>query len=272
MSVIDLTFDDDDREASATLQQLSQATPRHVRDEIYELSDSTPTAPDRFNVASQPPGRKRKRVGTQELALGDTAVVESADGTQVIALQHAAHVIEVGDSPVAEGEVPVDVEAYQDTQAQMHVGSQQYTPTQSAARYNGNRGVAPHQYTNPSSYQAHGRQFANAGAYGGQMPFSGAGQQGAPYSDSRIVLPRPPAYTGPDPAMDTSASQRTGAAASMRMIGQLRAVAVVSTGSVHYREGTATQVPTTLRNRRGAAQEVELYDQAGGLIGMLEQS
>ncbi|KAJ2175660.1 hypothetical protein GGF45_003810, partial [Coemansia sp. RSA 551] len=35
---------------------------------------------------------------------------------------------------------------------------------------------------------------------------------------------------------------------------------------------TATQVPTTLRNRRGAAQEVELYDQAGGLIGMLEQS
>ncbi|KAJ1856106.1 hypothetical protein GGH12_003050 [Coemansia sp. RSA 1822] len=271
MSVIDLTFDDDDREASATLQQLSQATPRHVRDEIYELSDSTPTAPDRFNVASQPPGRKRKRVGTQELALGDTAV-ESADDTQVIALQHAAHVIEVGDSPIAEGEVPVDVEAYQDTQAQMNVGNQQYTPTQSAARYNGNRGVAPHQYTNPSSYQAHGRQFANAGAYGGQMPFSGAGQQGAPYSDSRIVLPRPPAYTGPDPAMDTSASQRTGAAASMRMIGQLRAVAVVSTGSIHYREGTATQVPTTLRNRRGAAQEVELYDQAGGLIGMLEQS
>ncbi|KAJ2123811.1 hypothetical protein IW147_002240 [Coemansia sp. RSA 720] len=271
MSVIDLTFDDDDREASATLQQLSQATPRHVRDEIYELSDSTPTAPDRFNVASQPPGRKRKRVGTQELALGDTAV-ESADDTQVIALQHATHVIEVGDSPIAEGEVPVDVEAYQDTQAQIHVGNQQYTPTQSAARYNGNRGVAPHQYTNPSSYQAHGRQFANAGAYGGQMPFSGAGQQGAPYSDSRIVLPRPPAYTGPDPAMDTSASQRTGAAASMRMIGQLRAVAVVSTGSIHYREGTATQVPTTLRNRRGAAQEVELYDQAGGLIGMLEQS
>ncbi|KAJ2139157.1 hypothetical protein J3F82_005825, partial [Coemansia sp. RSA 637] len=275
MSVIDLTFDDDDREASATLQQLSQATPRHVRDEIYELSDSTPTVPDRFNVASQPPGRKRKRVGTQESALGDSAALESADDTQVIALQHAAlvpHVIEVGDSPIAEGELPVDVEAYEDSQAQIHMGNQQYTPTQSAARYNSNIGVASHQYTNPSSYQAHGRQFANVDAYGGQMPFSGTGQQRAPYSDSRIVLPRPPAYTGPDPAMDTSASLRTGAVASMRMIGQLRAVAVVSTGSVHYREGTATQVPTTLRNRRGAAQEVELYDQAGGLIGMLEQS
>ncbi|KAJ2805140.1 hypothetical protein H4R21_001371 [Coemansia helicoidea] len=58
----------------------------------------------------------------------------------------------------------------------------------------------------------------------------------------------------------------------MRMLGQLRAVAVISTGSVHYQCGSEAQVPTTLRNRQGPTQEVELYDSRGQLIGTLEQS
>ncbi|KAJ1993784.1 hypothetical protein GGI25_000926 [Coemansia spiralis] len=63
-----------------------------------------------------------------------------------------------------------------------------------------------------------------------------------------------------------------GSRSRMLMLGQLRAVAVISTGSVHYHEGSAMQVPTTLRNRPGAAKEVELYDSTNRLIGTLEQS
>ncbi|KAJ2549873.1 hypothetical protein EV175_004278, partial [Coemansia sp. RSA 1933] len=75
-----------------------------------------------------------------------------------------------------------------------------------------------------------------------------------------------PSETKPLPNSPVGSNPRLG------MLGQLKAVSVTSTGSVHYRNGEATQIPTILRNRTGSTQEVELFDHGNRLIGTLEQS
>ncbi|KAJ2213186.1 hypothetical protein EV179_004061 [Coemansia sp. RSA 487] len=78
-------------------------------------------------------------------------------------------------------------------------------------------------------------------------------------------------YQTPD-ATDPLASNTNSKNSRLCMLGQLKAVAVISTGSVHYRNGEATQIPTLLRNRTGTIHEVELFDHDNRLIGTLEQS
>ncbi|KAJ1725271.1 hypothetical protein LPJ53_000498 [Coemansia erecta] len=57
----------------------------------------------------------------------------------------------------------------------------------------------------------------------------------------------------------------------MRMLGQLKAVMIMSTGSEHFRTGTATQIPVTLRNNVGT-REVQMLDNLGRQVGSLEES
>ncbi|KAJ1815230.1 hypothetical protein LPJ75_002441, partial [Coemansia sp. RSA 2598] len=59
----------------------------------------------------------------------------------------------------------------------------------------------------------------------------------------------------------------------MSMIGQLKAVVGVSSGSAYFKDDAATQIPTTLINREGGDMEsVDVYDNRGRLIGTLEKS
>ncbi|KAJ2816092.1 hypothetical protein IWW50_006617, partial [Coemansia erecta] len=197
MNVIDLTFDDDDdREAgSAALLQMAQSTPRRGTDEVYELSDGTPTAPVQFKLSSQPPARKRKRLGTQESALTDTTL-ECPEDTPA-AVSRAQLVIEVGDSPVIDSSEPVEVDTDQldtDYGASPLVRRRQYAPTQAIVPSSMARGAAAQQHAGygsyqahagpssyqahvgPSSYQAHGRRFADTDTYP-------TAHLAAPYSD-----------------------------------------------------------------------------------------
>ncbi|KAJ2318968.1 hypothetical protein IWW52_002244, partial [Coemansia sp. RSA 2704] len=265
---------------------------------VLEVLGSTSAAPGGFQVSRQPPGRMRKRMGVQQGSANANPAHGSDDQIQVAAMLanqlQSPLVIEVGDSPDIDHGQAFDVDAeqpdrlpprhpdldQQPTAGAPHSQFQHYLP----ATYPSQMLHQHQQYTNPGSYQPHSQRPTGAGGHSGQMPF--APPMPGSHANARVVLPTPQPYVArnsplyPDSAGPPVAStshavgmpgQRAGRR-NMRMIGQLRAVAVISTGSVHYREGTATQVPTTLRNRRGAAQEVELFDQAGGLIGMLEQS
>ncbi|KAJ2506329.1 hypothetical protein GGI11_006703, partial [Coemansia sp. RSA 2049] len=97
-------------------------------------------------------------------------------------------------------------------------------------------------------------------------------------SNSNVQRSYPPqsseldGHPEPGTSADSLASTLNSLYARLRMLGQLKAVAVVSTGSVHYSTGQATQIPVKLRNRKGVTLEVELFDRENRLIGTLEQS
>ncbi|KAJ2077793.1 hypothetical protein H4R24_004913 [Coemansia sp. RSA 988] len=115
----------------------------------------------------------------------------------------------------------------------------------------------------------HVSQSSNTAGQGAPVSLQNSGTylaQGMTPGRRTQMAPTPAVSTVPD------ASNGNGPSGHMRMIGQLRAVAVISTGSTHYRQGSSLQIPTTLRNRQGSAQEVELFDSDGRLIGTLEQS
>ncbi|KAJ2722304.1 hypothetical protein GGI07_003386 [Coemansia sp. Benny D115] len=80
------------------------------------------------------------------------------------------------------------------------------------------------------------------------------------------------ATAGRSASTSASVASSPNAGGRLYMLGQLRAVAVIYSGSAHFREGRVEHIPTTLRNRVGGAKEVQLWDNRGGLIGTLEDS
>ncbi|KAJ2672124.1 hypothetical protein IWW42_003029 [Coemansia sp. RSA 1085] len=279
MSFIDLTVDDGDHSvAENPLVMQIPTTPQrlgHSSDsDVYEVSDITPTGPVRFQMSSQPPGRKRKRASSQELP--EDNAVTSANAMQPAVPEQSAlsssDVIEVRDSPVIDQGTPMDVDEVAETHMQTATNaaySEQLIHQHTHSNQNGQQQVIA-----PSSYQPHVSRYTN-----GSFPAQQAPLSAHPHTAASLPTPHPYIARGSalhsqpplQPVASTSNATR-GSSQRMRMIGQLQAVAVISTGSKHYREGTATQIPTMLRNREGTTVEVDLYDQAGGIIGTLEQS
>ncbi|KAJ2847663.1 hypothetical protein IWW36_003740 [Coemansia brasiliensis] len=204
-------------------------------------------------------------------------------------------IIEVRDSPVIDQGTPMDVDEIEDTHLQTAENNNTYSEQliHQNAHSNHNEQELTFQLSNetglsqqqqqqqqqqqtiaPNRYQPHMYRFANDSLASQQPSLS-------THSHPSSSLPTPHPYIARGSTLHSQLPLQQVASTSnaarvpsqrMRMIGQLQAVAVISTGSKHYREGTATQIPTTLRNREGVTVEVDLYDQAGEIIGTLERS
>ncbi|KAJ2791704.1 hypothetical protein H4R20_006831, partial [Coemansia guatemalensis] len=320
MSVIDLTFDDDDDgsadgrlSASMLSNELEATGLSAARPEVLEVDNDNAVSPIVFQIASHPPTRKRKRPGTQaqdeaesnmsvtnndtQAPLSQSQLSQSqqlhSQSSQGQLLQDAPVVIDVEDSTYlgsddSQGGI-IDVDSDHASDKAL-VSPQQQTPASSSGRpriqqsymhldgYQAQRPPAtPATVTAPSAPSS--VPFANR-TQQASPPFNTA-MQNAPVSlqsSGRYVAQgmslgrRDPMAPTPAVSAAPNAPNGSGASGHMRMIGQLRAVAVISTGSAQYRQGSSLQVPTTLRNRQGSAQEVELFDSDRKLLGTLEQS
>ncbi|KAJ2618013.1 hypothetical protein H4S08_000093 [Coemansia sp. RSA 1365] len=309
MSVIDLTFDDDDGsvdrrpDVSMVSDTLDPSGPSLSRPEVHEVDNDITVSPIVFQIASHPPTRKRKRPGTQALEEAEPAMDVTNNSTQMTVsqseqlrsqpLQNESIVIDVEDSPYLSSDdsqaAIIEVDSDQTSEKAMSF------PQQRGAASNSGGSQIQQSYMQLDSYQAQRPPAKVAAATTTTatltVPFSNHTQQtsqtfGTTGQSAPVSLQSPGPYLAQGaslgrgtsmtstPAVGTAPGPSNGSVSSghMRMIGQLRAVAVISTGSVHYRQGSSLQVPTTLRNRQGSAQEVELFDSGGLLIGTLEQS
>ncbi|KAJ1948603.1 hypothetical protein FBU59_001518, partial [Linderina macrospora] len=90
------------------------------------------------------------------------------------------------------------------------------------------------------------------------------------------ILPRPPPQQQPVALHPYSNSARPLAnnqspdPSRLCMLGQLRAVAMISSSSIYYRGSAQMSIPIVLQKHPGTSQEVDLFDQHGNLVGTLE--
>ncbi|KAJ1798824.1 hypothetical protein LPJ59_002252 [Coemansia sp. RSA 2399] len=311
MSVIDLTFDDDARGSESDTDvfllpdrshtEKNNTQPNNVA--AADIPNSRPLSQLQFNISNTPPARKRKRSvddSVERLSSGSPS-----DHGHVAQRPRLGAVINIDDSPsIASTDIAMD-ESNTDESTTIQ------PPSTLPDRVSGNVGLpnnhraSPYSISNPNGMSQHysaSRMSTEGMDRTMYAPFSNTVLQNQmqqqqqqplarrhqPHSEGVNVVsavrgsntngqygfPSPAAtlgYQTPEATNDL-ASNTNSVNARLRMLGQLKAVAVISTGSVHYRIGEAVQIPTILRNRTGVIQDVELFDHDNRLIGTLEQS
>ncbi|KAJ1939862.1 hypothetical protein EC988_007195, partial [Linderina pennispora] len=99
-----------------------------------------------------------------------------------------------------------------------------------------------------------------------------------PYSDNtsrkasrpHTTLPQLPYSNNQSPSAPRQNTPRPPETSRLCMLGQLRAVAMISSTSIYFREGVQMSIPIVLQMHPGTSQEVDLFDKHGSLVGTLE--
>ncbi|KAJ1735646.1 hypothetical protein LPJ61_000441 [Coemansia biformis] len=281
MSVVDLTVGDDDGESGL---HANMAAP-----EVLEVADDAPGPGLAFRVAGRPPGHRRQRPApplSSAAPAVSVAPASSVDETRPDGLHSWGDIVDVSDSSVraspASDSDGSQVAVVEVDDAPVADGASQHQHQRGlglpvddghsagvwAPEHDSHMALGGYQAQRrrPAQWPGHGAEAGSLGA----GPLSGRTRR--PPHVAGLVGPGAPRFDGPLAPAVGGATGAGDQSERMRMIGQLRAVAVISTGSVYYLEGGEAQVPTTLRNRQGSAQVVELHDRRGQLIGTLEQS
>ncbi|KAJ1892757.1 hypothetical protein LPJ66_006152, partial [Kickxella alabastrina] len=316
MTLIDLTFEDDDSESVVAELGLeaTRIPPSRSHSNISAANSKMPTIADNVIITSSPEselqpepeleseqwqrdpglqigdklsGRKRLHSPADVQEIADVAETPPARERSHRPLNSDAVVIDIEDSPQVAGQEKLSyVQRFAPILPGPPVPAIRPTPgvTTSSGRlmslysnvsgavsgdtpYSRVRSQTPNVYAGYQAPSLASRFPPYAMSTGATPTMASSRYSQSPALGHQSSLVQPPAPT-PSPLASAALDSQS----QLHMIGQLRAVAVISMGSTYFHEGTAMYIPTTLRNRTGPTKEVQLLDSRERLIGTLENS
>ncbi|KAJ2850406.1 hypothetical protein J3B02_003674, partial [Coemansia erecta] len=272
---------------------------------VADSPDATTPTDTQFRMSSTMPGRKRKRGMTDEqgtIAIADNYPAKKQRSKRV---SSDGVLIELLDSQESDDVEPIGYVTYnrprhQQTEQQTvqqtvqqrqkqppysdSIDVEDFVDDRSQSRNPVSLALAPQQissaiaprltslYSNTNGYVAGSTEttttapnplLSHTGVHSG---YHAATSASGPYQ------PPPLLPTTEEPATALSSNSANPPQSRMSMIGQLKSVLQVSSGSAYFRNATALQIPATLYNRTDSSIEVDVYDNKGQIIGILEQS